>query len=74
MFTISESFPIRYYMTLYLKGLKKYNRLKLKLLHSINKSRTFNFELSYFEYLFRYRVIQYLIGKLSDMVNKSYEG
>ena len=55
-------------MTLYLKGFEKYEKSKLKLLNSLSKSRTFNFELSYFSYLFKYRIIKYLIGKLSDMV------
>ena len=54
-------------MILYLKGIKKYNRSKLKLHNSISKSRTFNFDLSYFCYPFRPYSI-YLIGKLSDMV------
>ena len=68
VFTTIQSFPISYCMTLCLKGLQKYNLSKLKLLNSLNVSRTFNFDLSYFWYPFRYRVIQYLIGKLSDMV------
>ena len=60
-------------MTLYLKGLQKYDRSKLKLLNSLNKSRTFIFDLLYFLYPFRYRIIQNLIGKLSDMVKISQE-
>ena len=71
---MSESFAMRYFVTLYIKGLQKYDRSKLKLLNSLNKSRTFNFDLSYFWDPFRYRVIQYLIGKLSDMVKMSKEG
>ena len=55
-------------MTLYFKRYKKYSRSKLKSLNSLNRSRTFNFDMSYFLYLFRYRVIQYLIGKLLDIV------
>ena len=33
-------------MTLYLKGLQKYNRSKLKLLNYLNKSKAFIFDLS----------------------------
>ena len=47
IFTISKSFSMRYCMTVYLKGLEKYDRSKLKLLNSLNKSKTFNFDLSY---------------------------
>ena len=68
IFTISESFPMRYCMTLYLKWYQKYHRSNLKSLNLLNKSWTFNFDLSYFWYSLRYRIIQYLIGKLSDMV------
>ena len=68
IFTISKSFPMSHFMTLFLKGLQKYNMSKLKLLNLLNKSRNFNFDMLYFLYPFRYRVIQYLIGKLSNMV------
>ena len=61
IFTISESFQMRYCMTLYLKGYQKYDSLKLKVQLLLSKSRLFNFNLSYFLYFFRYRVIQYLI-------------
>ena len=47
-FAMHEGFPMRYCMTLYLKGLQKYDRSKLKLLNSLDKSRTFNFDLLYF--------------------------
>ena len=55
-------------MTLYLKGYQKYDRSKSKSLNLLNKSWTFDFEFMYFWYPLRYKVIQYLIGKLSDMV------
>ena len=48
-----------------LKWYQKYDRLKLK---SLNESWTFNFDLSYLWYPLMYRVIQYLIEKLLDMV------
>ena len=65
IFTISESFLMRYCVTLYLKGYKRYDRSKLKSLNLLNKSWTFNFDLSYFWYPLRKRVTQCLIGKLS---------
>ena len=34
-------------MILYQKWLQRYNRKKLKLLNSLNKSKTFNFDLRY---------------------------
>ena len=68
IFTISESFQMRYCMTLYLKGHQKYNRSKLKIQLLSSKSRLFKFDLLYFWYHLRYRVIHYLIWKLSDMV------
>ena len=52
-------------MTMYLKGYQKYDRSKFKHLNS-NKSRIFN--------PIRYRVIQYLFGKLLDMVKMGQEG
>ena len=68
IFTISRSFPMRYCMALYLKRYQKHDWSKLKLINLLNKSRTFNFDLLYFWYPLRYMIIQYLIGKLSDMV------
>ena len=62
-------------MTLYLKGLEKYERSKLKLFNSLDKSRTFNFDLSYFEVSLgtgSYSI--YLIGKLLDIVKMIQEG
>ena len=61
-------------MALYLKGLQKYDRSKLKILLLLSEFRSFKFDLSYFSSPFRYRVIQYLIGKLSDMVKMIQEG
>ena len=61
-------------MTLYLKGYQKYDRSKLKILLLSSEFRSFNFDLSYFSSPFRYRVIQYLIVKLSDMVKMIQEG
>ena len=58
---------MRYCMTLYLKEYQKYDSSKLKRLDLLNKSRFFNFDLWY-------RVIQYLIEKLLDVVNMSQEG
>ena len=58
-------------MTLYLKGHQKYDKSKLKVLLLFSKFRCFNYELLYFLYLLRYRVIEYLIGKLLDIVNHS---
>ena len=43
IFTMYESFPMRYYMTL--QGYQKNNRSRLKHLNLLNKSRTFNFDL-----------------------------
>ena len=73
-FTTSESFQMRYCMTLYLKGYQKYNRSKLKSLDLLYKSWSFNFDLTYFWYPLRYKVIPYLVEKLSDMVKKAQEG
>ena len=67
-FVIKESFKMRYCMTLYLKGHQKYSWSKLKVLFLLSKSRTFNFDLLYFWCSLRYKVIQYLILKLSIMV------
>ena len=64
---IIESVPIRNCMNLYLEGYKKHGRSKLKRLDFLNKGKIFNFDLPYFWYPIRYRVIQYLIGKLTDM-------
>ena len=61
-------------MTLYLKGCQKYDKSKLRVLLLLSKLRHFEFDLSYFLYPFRYKVIQYLIGKPLDMVKMSQEG
>ena len=74
IFTISESFQMRYCMTLYLKGHQKYDRSKLKVQLLLSKFRLFNFDLSYLLYPLRYKVTQYLIRKLSDMVKMGIEG
>ena len=74
IFIISESFPMSYCMTLYLKEYHKCNRSKLKLLHLLSEFRSFNIGLSYFWSPIRCRVIQCLIKKLSDMVNMIQEG
>ena len=74
IFTISESFQMRYCMTLYLKGHQKYDRSKLKVQLLLSKFRLFNFDLSYLLYPLRYRVTQYLIRKLLDMVKMGIEG
>ena len=58
---------------LYLKGYQKYDKPKLKNLNLSNKSWIFNFDLSYFWYPSRHRVIQYLIAKLLNMVKMSQE-
>ena len=46
--TMSDSFPMRHCMTLYLKGYQNYDMSKLKHLNSLNKNSAFNFDLSYF--------------------------
>ena len=51
-----------------LMGYQKYDRSKLKIQLLLSKSRLFKFDLSFFLYHLSYRTIQYLIGKLSDMV------
>ena len=61
-------------MTLYLKGHQKYDRSKLKVQLLLSKFRLFNFDLSYLLYPLRYKVTQYLIRKLSDMVKMGIEG
>ena len=61
-------------MTLYLKQYQKYIKSKLKNQLLLSKLRLFNFELSYFWYPLRYRVMQYLIWKLSDIVKNREEG
>ena len=48
LYTINQSFQMRYCMTLYLKGHQKYYRSKLKLQLLLSKFRLFNFDLSYF--------------------------
>ena len=60
-------------MTLYLKGHQKYDRSKLKVQLLLSKFRLFNFDLSYLLYPLRYRVTQYLIRKLLDMVKMGQE-
>ena len=61
-------------MTLYLKGNQKYDKSTLKVQLLLSKFRLFNFDLSYLLYPLRYRVTQYLIRKLSDMVKMGIEG
>ena len=51
-----------------------YLRSKLKVLLLLSELRSFVFDLLYFWSSIRYRVIQYLIGKLSDMVKMIQEG
>ena len=60
-------------MNLYLMGYQKYQKSKLKVLLFSSECRIFNFDLFYFSSPFRYRLIQYLIGKLSDMVKMGQE-
>ena len=74
IFTISEIFTMRYPMTLYLKGYQKGDSSKLKVLLLFNESSILNYDLLYFWYRFKYRVKEYLIGKLSDMVTMIQEG
>ena len=73
IFTISESFPKRYCVTLYLNGYQKYDRLKLKVLILSIEFWSFNFDLWYFWSPVRYRFIQSLIRELSDMVKMIWE-
>ena len=73
IFTISESFQLRYCVTLYLKLHQKFDRSKLKVQLLLGKFRLFNFDLSYLLYPLRYRVTQYLIRQLSDMVKMGIE-
>ena len=61
-------------MILYLKGYQKYKRSKLKVLLLLSEFRSFNFDLLYFLSPFSYRVIQYIIGELSDVVKMIQEG
>ena len=68
LLTTNQSFQMRYCMTLYLKGHQKYDRSKLKVQLLLSKFKLFNFDLSYLLYPLRYKVTQYLIRKLSDMV------
>ena len=61
------------FFTLYsplIKGYQKYNMSKMTVQSMRSKFRCFNFDLSYFLYSLRYRVIQYLIGKPLVVVNK----
>ena len=55
-------------MNLYVKEYQKYDKSKLKGLLLLSEFRSFNFDLSNSLSPFRYRVIQYLMGKLLDMV------
>ena len=71
---VSKSFPMKYCMTLYLKRYQKYDRSKLKNLLLLSEFRSFNFDILYIWSPFRYKVIQYLIGKLLDMVQMIQEG
>ena len=52
-------------------GIKHTTSQSWKCLYLLNKSWTINFDLSYFWYPLSYRVIQYLIWKLSDMIKMS---
>ena len=61
-------------MTLYLKWYQRYDRSNLKSQNLLNKSWFLNFDLLYFWYPLRYRVIQYLIWKLLDVVKMGQEG
>ena len=60
-------------MASYLKEYQKYDWSKLKLQLLLSKFRLFDFDLLYFWYPSRYRVIQYLIRKLSGMVKMDQE-
>ena len=51
-----------------LKGASKVWQFQGESSTSLSEFRSFNFDLLYFWYPLRYRVIQYPIGKLSDMV------
>ena len=73
-FTTNVSFEMRYCLTLYLKGHQSYSRSKFKLTNLLNENRSFNFDLPYFWYPLRYRIMQYLISKLTLVVNMSQEG
>ena len=64
------------FFTLYsplIKGYQKYNKSKLTVHFMWSKFRFFNFDLLNFWYPLRYRGIQNLIGKLSDMVKMGQE-
>ena len=65
---------MKYCMTLYRKGYQKYESSELKVLLLLSEFRHFDFHLLYFWYPFKYRVINYLIGKLSDMVKMNKGG
>ena len=64
---------MRHCITLYLKGYKKYDRSKLKAQLLLRKFRLLNLKPLFFNHL-KYRVMQYLIGKLSDMLKMGREG
>ena len=67
---IKQTFSMRYCMTpCTLKEYQKYNMSKLKLINLFYRNWTFNFDLLYIWYPLRYRVIQFIIGKLSHMLN-----
>ena len=55
------------------KCYQKYGKSKLKAILHLCEFRSSSFELLHFLSPFKYKVIQYLIGKLSDMVNMSQE-
>ena len=61
-------------MTLYLKWHQKHDRSKLKVQLLLSKFKLFNFDLLYLLYPLRYKVTQYLIRKLLDMVNMGIKG
>ena len=48
LFRITDSFPMRYCITLYLKGHQKYDSSKLKNQLLLSKFRLFKFDQSYF--------------------------
>ena len=74
IFTTTETFPMRYCMTLNIKVYQKYDKSQLNIQFLCSKFRCFNFELSYFQCSLNFRVIQCLFGKVSVVVNVSQEG
>ena len=61
-------------MTTYQMGFKKYHWSKFKVLLLLREFRSFYFDWLYFWSPFWYKVIQYLIGKLLDIVKMIQEG